>query len=281
MSLPPLFRPGRFLGAGETGRICLLGAPLDVTASYRPGSRFAPGAIREASNSLEEYSLALDRELGELAYGDLGDLELAPGEVGRSLAAIEAAVGTLTEEGRLPFLLGGEHLVTLPAVRAVHRRHADLVVLHLDAHADLREEYGGETLSHATVLRRVAELLGAGRVHHFGIRSATRSEAAFAREHTHPFRPVAELGAVARDLAGQPCYLTVDIDVLDPAYAPGTGTPEPGGISSAALLEALAGLAGINLAGLDLVEVLPASDPSGRTAVLAAKILREAILLFG
>lgn len=274
-----------FLGAASDYARCrgvLIGAPMDFTVTFRPGARLAPQRVREASDVLEEYSLALDADLSEHPFCDLGDVRLAWGNVAASLEAIEAVVARVVADGKVPLLVGGEHLVTWPAVRAVARRHPDLAVLHFDAHADLRADYLGERLSHATAMRLVAEELPRGRVYQFGIRSATREEVAFARDHTHfhPGRVLEPLRECLPHLQGRPLYVTVDIDVLDPAYAPGTGTPEAGGISSGELLEAIYALRGCRVVGFDLVEISPGLDPTERTVVLGAKILREAILSF-
>ncbi len=263
----------------------ILGCPLDLTVSYRPGSRFGPAAIRSASKILETYSPALDRDLEEIALADLGDLDLPPGNLSRSLELMEEAAATVFRDGKFLLALGGEHLVSLPLVRAAHARYPGLALLHFDAHYDLRSDYAGERLSHATVLRRIAEEMGGENIWHFGIRSGTRDEVAFAREHTHPFLPVAAVAAVAGKLGSRPVYLSLDIDVVDPAFAPGTGTPEPGGATAGEILAVVQSLAAIRpplrVVGLDLVEVSPASDPSERTAVLAAKIVREGLLAFG
>ncbi len=274
-----------FLGAVPDYDRCrgvVIGVPMDFTVTFRPGARLAPQRIREASDVLEEYSLALDEDLADHPFHDLGDVRLIWGNVVASLEAIEAVVARVAGDGKVPLLVGGEHLITWPAVRALARRHPDLAVLHFDAHADLRPDYAGERLSHATALRLVTEELPRGSVYQFGIRSATREEVAFAREHTHffPGRVLESLKECLPRLAGRPLYVTVDIDVLDPAYAPGTGTPEAGGISSGELLEAVRALRGCRVIGFDLVEISPGLDPTERTVVLGAKILREAILSF-
>jgi agmatinase len=275
VSLPP------FLGAGGEGaRAALFGAPLDVTTSFRPGARFGPAAIRQASWVLEEWSLAAGEGLEQHPFADEGDLELAPGEVEGALEAVHAAARRVLERGLRPVVLGGEHLVTLPVVRAAADRFPGLAGVQLDAHADLRDEYMGLRLSHATVMRRVAEVVGAGSVFQFGIRSATAEEAAFARRATrlHPFSVLEPLRRVRPELEGRPVYVTVDVDVADPAYAPGTGTPEPGGVTAAELLAAVGELRGLEVVGFDVVEVAPAYDPGGITAALAAKVVREALI---
>jgi len=257
------------------------GIPMDFTASFQPGSRFGPPRIREASYGLETYSIALDRDLEEASVADVGDLEFAFGNVPQALAQIgEAAAGFLSRGQRF-IAAGGEHLVTLPLIQAVTAQYPDLVVVHWDAHADLRDTYLGERLSHATVLRRVAELLRPGHLYQFGIRSGTRDEMAYAREHTHlyPDQVLAPLTSVLKELQGRPVYVTIDLDVIDPGFFPGTGTPEPGGISSAEAFAALRLLAGLNVVGMDFVETMPLPDLSQRTAVLAAKMVRDALLI--
>lgn len=273
----------RFLAAAAdpaSARVVLLGAPLDVTVSYRPGTRRGPAAIRQASWNLEEFSLYQERELTAVAFADLGDLALPAGSAERALAAIGAAVAGLARAEKVPFLLGGEHLLTLAAVRALYEQHPDLVLLQFDAHADLRTEYEGEELSHATVMRQITALLPPDRLYQFGIRSATREELAYAREHTRFFpRDVADpLHRVRAELSGRPLYLTIDLDVFDPAFAPGVGTPEPGGISVREALTALSLLRGLRVVGLDIVEACPPFDPSERTAALGALLVRELLL---
>ncbi|MEE9539309.1 MAG: agmatinase [candidate division NC10 bacterium] len=265
----------------KSPEVVIFGAPLDLTSSYRRGTRFGPQQIREAGECLEDYSIALDRDVRNIKVIDQRDLELPPGDLEQSLKRIEEAAAMAIKKG-MPFVaLGGEHLITLPLVQAALVKHPDLVLLQLDAHTDLAESYEGEPLTHATVMRRVAELLGAGRVVQMGIRSATAEEVAFARDQTHLFPgPPVEVTQVLKILMGKPVYLTIDIDVVDPAFAPGVSTPEPGGWSSGELLQVLSRMGDLEVVGMDLVEVCPPSDPSGITSTLAAKVLREALLTF-
>ena len=272
-----------FIGAGrsyDAARLVLFGAPMDFTVSFRPGTRLGPQRIREVSWGIEEYSPYLDRELGEVPFYDAGDLLLAFGNVPACLAVIRRAADMIVQGGKVPLLLGGEHLVSLPAIEAVHARYPNLAVVHFDAHADLREDYAGERHSHATVMRRVADIVGPGNVYQFGIRSGTREELAWARHNTntHLFAVAEPLAAALPALTGRPVYVSLDIDVADPAFAPGTGTPEPGGCTSGELLAAVHMLGKLNVVGFDLVEVAPVYDQSERTSLLAAKILREFIL---
>ncbi|MEW6448879.1 MAG: agmatinase [Bacillota bacterium] len=282
--LDGIYRNAFFLGAGAdyaAARVVLIGAGLDATVCFRAGTREGPAAVRRFSQCLEEYSLRLDRDIREAALCDLGDLDLPFGSVEKALSHIERAAGRIISDGKIPVFLGGEHLITLPVIAAVHSRHPEVAVLHFDAHADLRDEYLGVRLSHATVMRRVAELLGPGRVYQFGIRSADREEVQFAGENTrmHLYQVGEPLQDVYSEVFKRPVYVTLDIDVVDPAYAPGVGTPEPGGIGPAELIEAVYRLAGLNVVGFDVVEVNPVYDPGGLTPLLAAKVIREIVLI--
>jgi len=281
--------PG-FIGCTDNynaARTVLLGAPYDSTTSGRPGARFGPGAIRTESWGLETYSPILERDLEDIAFFDAGDLELPFGESTGALALIEQQTSAILEAGKLPFLLGGEHLVTLGAVRATAARYPDLHLIHFDAHADLREDYLGVKLSHACVIRRCWEILGDGRIAQFGIRSGTREEFEWAKAgHTALHRIghecyVEGLGKLAEELSAKrvPVYLTVDIDVLDPSIMPGTGTPDAGGISSFhELLSMLLWVFRANVVACDLVELAPNLDPTGVSSATAAKLVREMLL---
>lgn len=273
----------RFLGmnAGpKDADVVYFGIPMDFTVSFQPGSRFGPARVREASYAIETYSLAQDKDLEDLSVCDAGDLELPFGNVQESLGRIRAAASSILKAKQRFFALGGEHLVTLPLMQAVVEQYPDIAVVHWDAHADLREEYMGESLSHATVLRRVSELLKPKHLYQFGIRSATRDEVAYANEHVHfhPHQVLRPLEACLDELKDRPVYVTIDIDVIDPAFMPGTGTPEPGGISSGEALQAIRLLSQLNVVSMDLVEAMPAHDLSQRSAVLAAKLVREGLL---
>lgn len=260
--------------------VVLFGAPYDSTTSFRPGTRFGPAAMRTESFGIETYSPYQDRDLEDIRVHDAGDLELPFGAPDRALDMIEAKAASILADGKVPFLLGGEHLVTLGSVRAAAKRFPDLRIIHFDAHADLREDYLGVPLSHACVIRRCHDILGDGRIWQFGIRSGTREEFAFMREGhvvTEPFtlKTLPQLSFPD----GTPVYLTVDIDVLDPSEFPGTGTQEAGGVHFAELLAALRDvLARFRVVALDNVELSPPLDPTGRSTALACKLLREELL---
>lgn len=277
-------REGLFLAASQdysAARVVLVGAGLDGTVCFRPGTRDGPRAVRYYSQCLEEYSLFLSRDLRQAPFCDLGDIVLPYGQVEVALSRVEDVATELFAAGKIPGFLGGEHLISLPVVRAAYRYYPELVVLHFDAHADLRDEYLGVKLSHATVMRRVAEFLGPRRVYQFGIRSADSEEVIFAKEMTnfYPLRVAEPFLRVKAELGDKPVYVSLDVDVVDPAYAPGVGTPEPGGISISELLEVIYALPGLRIVGFDLVEVNPAYDPAGLTPLLAAKVIREMVII--
>lgn len=271
-----------FLGCdneyGESG-IVVFGAPFDSTTSFRPGTRFASRTMRGESYGLETYSPYQDKDLEELAIFDGGDLELCFGDTEKALAAIESYTTRVLRDNKRPVMIGGEHLVTLGAVRAVARKYPELHVVHFDAHADLRDDYLGITLSHATVLHRVWDIIGDGRIYQFGIRSGERSEFQWGNDHVTTqkfnFKGLAE---VIEKLQGQPVYFTLDLDVLDPSVFPGTGTPEPGGVSFMELLEAIQQVSRLNLVGCDINELSPVYDQSGASTAVACKVLRELLL---
>lgn len=273
----------KFIGCASefaAAQAVLFGAPYDSTTSYRPGARFGSAAIRNESYGIETYSPYQDRDLEGLAVCDVGDLELPFGAPEPALDLIETETSRIFDAGKVPVMLGGEHLVTLGAVRAAVRHHPGLHILHFDAHADLRTDYLGNPLSHACVLRRCHDALGDGRIFQFGIRSGTREEFAFAAEgHVRMERFAADTLPSVTLPKGTPVYLTVDLDVLDPSEFPGTGTPEAGGLSFEALRRALMDVfARFQVVAFDLVELAPMLDASGRSTALACKLLRECLL---
>lgn len=268
--------------AFDDARAVLFGAPFDGTTSFRPGTRFGPQAIRAESDGIETYSPYQNKDLEDLAIFDSGDLILPFGNTEAVLAMIEERTQEILDAEKMPVMLGGEHLVTLGAVRAMVKKYPDLHIIHFDAHADLREEYLGERLSHATVLRRSWDLLGDGRIHQFGIRSGERSEFEFALEHTdfHPFNVKDVLDVVLALGDKVPVYVTLDLDVLDPSLFCGTGTPEAGGIFFQDLEEALLALEALNVVGFDMNELSPHYDASGVSTAVACKVLREMLLAY-
>lgn len=276
-----------FLGCDaeyDEARVVLFGAPFDSTTSFRPGTRFAGPAIRGDSWGLETYSPYQDRDLTDCHIFDSGDLELAIGDSEKVLAVIEERAETILKDDKLPFLIGGEHLVTLGSIRAAARKYPDLHIIHLDAHTDLREDYLGVRLSHACVIRRCWEILGNGRIHQFGIRSGEKDEFEWAKSgHTslHPF-DLEGLEETVESLQGKPVYFTLDLDVLDPSVFPGTGTPEPGGIDYMTLQRAVIAVCqNVCLVGCDVNELCPPYDASGVSTTVACKIIREMLLAIG
>ncbi len=277
-------RPRGFLectGDLRDARIVLLGLPFDGTCTFRPGARFGPGAVREASWVLEAYSPRLDAELPGNRIADLGDLDLPATDPGTAWARVQRAAARLLDNGARVLCLGGEHSLTAPLVRAHLDRHPDLTVLQFDAHADLRDRYEGEPRSHACTMRRCLDVLPPERLFQFGVRSGTREEFAWMRAHEtlRPADPASVAEALARGEG--PLYVTLDVDVFDPALVPGTGTPEPGGIGFGAFEDCLGEIArcGRPLVGADVMELCPPYDPTGTSAVVAAKAARELLIL--
>ena len=273
-------------GYGEADTV-LFGAPYDSTTSFRPGTRFGPSAMRMESFGIETYSPLQDKDLVDDArVFDSGDIELPFGAPEPALKLIEERAAEILADGKRPFLLGGEHLVSLGALRAVLKKYPDVVVIHFDAHADLREDYLGNPLSHACVLRRIHDLVGDGRIYQFGIRSGTRDEFWFMKDGhvtTEPFSDKT-LAAVVSSIEQSnsrviPVYLTIDMDVLDPSEFPGTGTQEAGGFRYPQLVEdVLLICSRLNVVAMDNVELNPGLDPTGRSTALACKFLRECLL---
>ena len=265
----------------EEASIVLYGAPFDSTTSFRPGARFGPSAMRHESFGLETYSPYQDKDLIDISVFDSGDLELCFGSSEIALSDIQKRAEEILKAGKFPLLLGGEHLVTLGAVRAAAEKYPDLHIIHFDAHADLRDDYLGAKLSHACVLRRCHEIVGDGHIHQFCIRSGEREEFQFASRHTdfHPFT-FEGLGETVRELKEKqvPVYFTIDLDCMDPSVFPGTGTPEAGGVSFLELLKAIRTVSQANLVGADVNELAPMLDASGVSTATACKVLRELLL---
>lgn len=266
---------------GAAAAAVFFGAPLDATTSFRSGTGAGPAAIRRLSDSLETYSPAIDRDLEQVQLVDLGDLDLAAADVEEAVETIADTMADAAAFARLPVLLGGEHTVTLGGFRGIKRLHPEAVLVQLDAHADLRESYEGRALTHATWAYHACAEFGFDSLVQLGVRSGARDEWPRTRETAWSSRSLELPEAIRASLAERPIYLTVDIDVLDPSTAPGTGCPEPGGATFVELERFLQGLAGLRVVAVDVVEVAPTLDPSEITAAAAAKIVRDAVLLFG
>lgn len=264
----------------ESAKTVILGAPFDSTTSYRPGTRFGSSAIRSESFGIETYSPYQDKDLLDYNIFDAGDPELCIGSVETALQQIEDIAAEILADGKRPIMLGGEHSVTLGAVRAVYKKYKDLYIIQFDAHADLRDDYLGVKNSHACVMRRCHEIVGDGHIYQFGIRSGDREEFRFAEGHTKMQKfNLDGIEKAAEELAGKPVYLTIDMDVLDPSVFPGTGTPEHGGVQFMELLEAVFKLKGLNIVAADINELSPHYDPSGISTAAACKLLREILLM--
>lgn len=271
-----------FLGCDSEfcdSKIVIFGAPFDSTTSYRPGTRFASRYMRAESYGLETYSPYQDLDLEDIEIFDSGDLELCFGDTQKALGDIENHTRKILDSDKLPLMIGGEHLVTLGAVRAVYEKYPDLHIIHFDAHADLRDEYLGATLSHASVIHRVWDMVGDDKIYQFGIRSGERAEFEWGKNHvkTQKFN-FDGLDDVIESLKGKPVYFTIDLDVLDPSVFPGTGTPEAGGVSFTELLDAILKVSKLNIVGMDINELSPMLDASGASTAVALKVMRELLI---
>jgi agmatinase len=262
----------------EGANLVLFGCPFDSTISFRPGSRFGPQAIRAVSDVLETYCPVLDRDLEDIAFADAGDLPLPPGDSRAALDMIFQMASEVHAQKQMPAGLGGEHLLTLPLVQAALKRYPDLVVLQFDAHMDMREDYLGVELSHATVIRKICDLIGPSRILQVGPRSGTRAEFVEAKKRGNLKSANVSGKEIAEWVGDRPLYVTVDLDILDPSIFPGTGTPEPGGVDFATLQNWLAALAGKKWVGWDVMELSPVYDQTQVSAVVAAKVVRTMIL---
>jgi agmatinase len=259
----------------------ILGCPYDGSASFRPGARFGPSAIRRASWGIETFSPYFQRDLSQCSIHDMGDLELPLGEKKISLGLIRNGLGKILSEKKTPILLGGDHLITLPIVEEILTVHPHLHLLQIDAHTDLREDYLGEPLSHSTVMRKVVDHLGEGRLFQVGIRSGTEEEFKLARKMKSIVSlDPGSLSSMTKRLRNQPVYITFDLDVIDPSLMPGVGTPEPGGLTFQESILLLKKLQTLHVVGFDIVELTPDYDPTQVSSVTASVILREMILAF-
>lgn len=266
----------------DEANVIIFSSPMDATCSFRPGTRFAGPSIRQESIGMEWYSPYFDRDLKDYKTCDIGDLDLPMGDVEADLDEISRVTADILSDGKKTMMIGGEHLVTLGTIREYVKKYPDLHIIHFDAHTDLREEFLGRELSHATVLRKCYDLLGDGKIYQFGIRSGDSSEFKWAAEgHTHLRKfDLVGLDECIKALKDKPVYITIDLDVLDPSIFPGTGTPEAGGITYKELQQAILDMRGLNnIVGADIVELSPHYDPSMVSSQVACKVLREMVLL--
>lgn len=264
----------------EESTAVLFGVPFDGTTSFKPGARFAPSAMREDSWAIESYSPYFNKDLEDLKLFDYGNLELPFGDKKKALRMIQDFTQKIIDANKIPIMIGGEHLVSLAPVKALSKKYKDLNIIHFDAHTDLREDYLGEALSHATVLRRIYDQVGDGKVNQFCIRSGLKEEFEWAKKHVHLEKfTYNTLESCVRRLKEKPVYITIDLDVLDPSVFPGTGTPEPGGIDFHQMLDIIQKLSKLdNVVGMDVVELSPKYDASGISTAVACKTLRELTL---
>jgi agmatinase len=261
--------------------VVIFSVPMDATTSFRPGTRFAGNAIRVDSFGVEWYSPYREASLKDFKTVDTGDLDLPIGAVTDALDIVYEATKTIINDNKLPMMIGGEHLVTYPVLKALKEKYEDLHVIHLDAHTDLREEFFGRELSHATFMRQAHKFLGDHKIFQFGIRSGDKHEFDWAKKHIHQQKFDFEgLDKIVEQIKDKPVYITIDLDVLDPSVFPGTGTPEAGGMQYKELLCAFDEFEKLNhIVGADIVELSPYLDPSGASNAVAAKSLRELVLI--
>ncbi|MFA6988777.1 MAG: agmatinase [Candidatus Gastranaerophilaceae bacterium] len=265
----------------KTSKWVLMGIPYDGTCSYRPGTRFAPEQIRLASWGLEEYSPYLDKEMSEISFYDVGELDLPFGNREKCLEMIKNNVKEILAQDKFYFGVGGEHLITYPAIEAYLEKYPDIGLIHFDAHTDLREDYLGEKLSHACVIKRISEKIKAEKIVQIGIRSGEKNEFDWMKNNKTHLKDQKEAIYALKKLENIPVFITVDVDVLDPSIMSGTGTPEAGGLTFNEFMEWLLLFKNLNIVGVDVVELSPHYDMSGSSTATAAKIIRELLLMVG
>lgn len=280
----------------DVGRadVAVVGIPFDTGTSYRPGARFGPSAIRQGSRLLRPFNPVLGvSPFADRQVADATDLAITPFDIDRAVKEIEAGVDSLAERARRVVALGGDHTIALPILRSLHRRFGPIAVVHFDAHLDTWDTYFDAPVTHGTPFRRAAEegLLRPDSCVHLGTRASLYSAEDLPQDASLGFEALSanEIAAagiatvaerVRARVATAPIYVSIDIDVLDPAHAPGTGTPEPGGLTSRELLELVRGMTGLHVVGADVVEVSPAYDHAEITAIAAAHVVYELISLF-
>ena len=276
-----------FMGAQrgiDQSRVSLLGVPYDGTCCFRPGARFGPSAIREDSYGIETYCPQLDLDLEDINFTDIGSLDVPLGDAKLTLDYIRDATDILLKKNLKPLIIGGEHSITSGVIKSLITNYPDLIMLQLDAHADLRDEWLGSKLSHACTMKRCLEILPSKKIFQIGIRSGTKSE--FLEMNNSKRLIQHTLGENAKSLEealksfkGRPIYLTFDLDWFDPSIMPGTGTPEPGGYFWGDFAAIIDVIKSHNLIGADVVELSPKLDNTGISSILAAKVIRSLIML--
>lgn len=259
----------------ENAQIVMVGLPFDGTCSYRPGSRFAPERLRLASWGLEDYSPVYDKHLDDVKFFDAGELEFPLGNTSKTLDVIEKNARIIFQDNKKFLGIGGEHLVTLPAVKACKEKFDNLAVIHFDAHTDLRQDYLGEELSHASVMRRIGEIVGFENIRQIGIRSGLKEEFDLMKKYNTLVKNSSDLDA----LRNKKIFLTIDVDVLDPSVLPGTGTPEPDGLMYRELAEWIKFLMDFDIVGADIVELAPDYDKSEVSTAIVSKIVRDVLMI--
>lgn len=253
----------------------MIGVPFDGTCSFRPGTRFAPEQIRVASRGIETYSPYFNKDLDDISFYDAGEIDLPFGNTQRVLDMVYDVTREVLVAGKKYFGIGGEHLVSYPAIKAYYEKYPDLYVVHFDAHTDLRDEYLGEALSHSTVIKKVADLIGFDNLSQVGIRSGESYEFELMKKHNTLVKSAEDFRDILSGIKGRPVFITLDLDVLDPSVLPGTGTPEVGGFSFSELMSYFKVLADSNIVGMDMLELSPFLDTSANSTVAAAKVARE------
>lgn len=258
----------------ESSNIVMLGMPFDGTVSYRSGSRFAPEMIRLASWGLETFSPYFDKDLEDVNFHDIGDLDFPLGNTYKSLELIKENVEQIYADKKRVFGIGGEHLVTLPIIQAIFKFYEDITVVHFDAHTDLRREYLGEEMSHSAVIYHIGKIIGFENIKQIGIRSGMKEEF----ELMGRYKTRLDFPEQLSSFKNKNIFVTVDLDVLDPSIMSGTGTPEAGGLTFNELIDWFKELKGLNIIGADVVELAPHYDASGVSTAVASKVIRELLM---
>lgn len=262
----------------ETADIILLGIPLDVTVSFRTGTRFAPSAIREISWHLEDYNYLTDEDILDVPFFDMGDLHLT-GDLDNNLDEIRSVIKRILDDRKISLSIGGEHLITFPIIQTMSEVYHDLHIVVLDAHTDLSNEYRNMQISHANVMKLVYDIVGRERLFMFGTRAGTKEDKQFMNTNIFSsYNPPDTF--TMKKLKNKPVYISIDMDVLDPSIAPGVTTPEPLGWKYEELYETIKKFSGFKkIVGIDITEICPHYDPAGITSLIGAKVVRELMFL--